>query len=284
MCGLAWAWDPTPIVETYINLGELSHNPTSVNCSRYASLWLSDGTLHAPGIPNAQGFDSIVSACQQSHGQVDPLISFTTLTIPVMSWNTEKRVGFSWVINGVRTSDGENVYAPAITAMFMDSNAMIQDAWSFYDDNLIKGTRRASDPPPFNSTNITTLYTNLGNMGNVHEAHNCSAWAALFTSDGISNEPGVPPAKGTDDLTALCQRRVARWKTYLPSTQLEIPVMSWNTEKRLAFQWTITGQAQDGTSYYVPAITVLFMGKDGLAYESWDWWDDRALPPPPAAK
>lgn len=42
-----------------------------------------------------------------------------------MSWNTEKRLGFSWVINGVRTSDGKDVYAPAITAMFMDTNVFV---------------------------------------------------------------------------------------------------------------------------------------------------------------
>ena len=118
-------------------------------------------------------------------------------------------------------------------------------------------------------------------MGNARTFHNCSAWASLFTADGVSNEPGIPPSKGTEDLVALCQRRVNRWKTFLPSVQVEIPVMSWNTEKRLAFQWTITGQARDGRSYVVPAVSVLFMNKDGQVYNAWDWWDDRALPPPP---
>jgi len=272
-------WNPILIADTYINLGELNDNPSSVNCTKYAELWLPDGTLHSPGIPNAQGFDSIVLACNASHAQVDPLISFQTLNIPVMSWNTEKRLGFSWVINGVRTSDSQSVYAPAITAMFMDTNAVIQDAWSFYDDNLIK--TGIPTIPPFNSTNITLQYTNLGNFGNTKTAHNCTAWASLFTADGISNEPGIPPSKGTGDLIALCKSRVARWKVFLPSVQVEIPVMSWNTEKRLAFQWTITGQDQSGETYIVPAISVLFMNKDYTIYEAWDWWDDRALPPPP---
>lgn len=38
---------------------------------------------------------------------------------------------------------------------------------------------------------------------------------------------------GYDSLVALCQTRVNRWKVFLPSLQLEIPVMSWTTEKRL---------------------------------------------------
>ncbi len=59
--------------------------------------------------------------------QVNPLISFQTLNIPVMSWNTEKRLGFSWVINGVRTSDGQAVYAPAITALFMNRDVSERD-------------------------------------------------------------------------------------------------------------------------------------------------------------
>jgi len=279
LCAVASAqWDPKTIAETYINLGELNHDPTTVNCTRYAELWVANGTLHSPGIPDVQGTDMIESACNSSHGQVDPLISFTELIIPVMSWNTEKRLGVSWVINGVRRRDGQNVYAPAITAMFMNPEAQIEDAWSFYDDSLIK-TGVARDPP-FNSTNITLLYTNLGTFGSAHASHNCSAWASLFTADGINNEPGVPPAAGFDSLLRLCESRVARWQVFLPSVQVEIPVMSWNTEKRLAFQWTITGQAKDGKSYVVPAITVLFMQPNGLVYDSWDWWDDRALPPP----
>jgi len=275
--GLAAAdWNPTLIADTYINLGGMNHDPTTVNCTAYAYLFTSDGILHSPGIPDAMGYQSIEQACQQSHSEVDPLISFQILNIPVVSWNTEKRLAFSWVINGVRTSDGKDVYAPAITAMFMNTQAQIEEAWSFYDDSQIQG--RA---PPFNGSLIAKLYTHLGSMGFSKQIGNCTAWADLFTDDGICNEPGVPPSKGTADLVALCERRVARWSTFLPSVQLEIPVMSWNTEKRLAFQWTITGQAVDGKAYVVPAITVLFMHADGSVYQSWDWWDDRALPPPP---
>lgn len=260
-------------------MGELNRDPNTVNCTRYAQLFTSDGILHSPGIPDAQGWSSIIAACQQSHSQVNPLISFQTLNIPVMSWNTEKRLGFSWVINGVRTSDGQAVYAPAITAMFMNRNAQTEEAWSFYDDQLIK--TGVATAPPFNSTQITNLYTSLGGLGK--GVGNCSAWAQLFTSNATNNEPGVPPSMGWESLTALCTRRVNRWATFLPSVQVEIPVMSWNTEKRLAFQWTITGESKDGKSFVVPAISVLFMQPDGLIYNSWDWWDDRALPPPPPA-
>jgi len=283
LCAAAFAandWNPTAIADSYINLGAQNHDPNTVNCTGYAQLWTSDGILHSPGIPDAMGWTSIEAACEQSHSQVDPLISFQTLNIPVMSWNTEKRLAFSWVINGIRTKDGQDVYAPAITAMFMNPAAQIEEAWSFYDDHAITPPSSVSSPP-FNSSLYTTMYTHLGSLGFAKEIGNCTAWASLFTSDGICNEPGVPPTKGTDDLVALCQRRVARWSTYLPSVQLEIPVMSWNTEKRLAFQWTITGESVDGKSYVVPAISVLFMHSDGSVYQSWDWWDNKALPPPP---
>ncbi len=63
-------WNPVLIADTYINLGELNHDPTSVNCTRYAQLWTADGELHSPGIPDAKGWDMIESACQASHSQV----------------------------------------------------------------------------------------------------------------------------------------------------------------------------------------------------------------------
>ena len=155
------------------------------------------------------------------------------------SWNTEKRLAFSWVINGIRTSDSQDIYAPAISQFFMNPQAQIEEAWSFYDDSLVTGVRRA--PPPFNSSAITELYTHLGSTGQSKVKSDCAAWVNLFTPDGINNEPGVPPSSGSDSLRALCDRRSARWSVFLPSVQLAIPVMSWNTDKRLAFQWTITG-------------------------------------------
>jgi len=220
-----------------------------------------------------------MQACNTSHNLVNPLISFQSLNIPVMSWNTEKRLAFSWTLNGVRTRDGEDVNAPVISALFCDTNGMIEDAWSFYDDTSIKGGSPVA--PPFNASGIVQLYTNLGGDGHSSSIHNCTAWAALYASDGINNEPGLPPSQGWDSLEALCARRIHRWKVFLPSTQVAIPVMSWNTEKRLAFQWTIAGYAQDGHSYVVPAISVLFMTSDGTITNSWDWWDDSILPPPP---
>jgi hypothetical protein len=74
-------------------------------------------------------------------------------------------------------------------------------------------------------------YTTLG--GNGKGVSNCAAWAQLFIPNATNNEPGVPPSQGTDSLTALCNRRAHRWQTFLPSVQVEIPVMSWNTNKRL---------------------------------------------------
>lgn len=58
----------------YINLGELNHDPSTVNCTRYAQLWTSDGVLHSPGIPDAKGYDDITAACKQSSSQVYLLV------------------------------------------------------------------------------------------------------------------------------------------------------------------------------------------------------------------
>jgi hypothetical protein len=39
--------------------------------------------LHTPGVPNAYGSDAINMACQVSHSQVNPLISFQELNVGV---------------------------------------------------------------------------------------------------------------------------------------------------------------------------------------------------------
>ena len=85
--------------------------------------------------------------------QVNPLISFQTLNINVTSWNTEKRTAVSWVINGVRTRDQQNVAAPAISCLFQDPQGIIETAWSFYDDNLVTGKQAMRDDP-FNASTI----------------------------------------------------------------------------------------------------------------------------------
>jgi len=277
--GHALKYDPVAVADQFINLGAVGEAPSTQSCDNYVKLFLPNAILHSPGVPDASGSDAIRQNCLQSHAAVSPAINFQVQNINVTSWNTEKRTAFSWYINGVRTSDGEDVQAPAISCLFQNPAGIIQYAWSFFDDTLIQGRERPRDQP-FNSTAIVKYYTNLGNYGSSATMRNCSLWASLFEADGISQEPGVPPIQGYDKLFALCQRRVARWKIFIPSTQLELPVMSWNTEKRVAFQWTLSGVTTDGQTHVVPAISMLLMSSDGLIQQSWDWWDDLKLPVP----
>lgn len=276
VCTAQAYYNSSEIADIYINLGANDDNPTTVNCTRYAQLFLPNGILHQPGVPDVQGWADIAAACQTDHAQVNPLISFQELNIGINSWDMTKRTAFSWVINGVRTRDQMEVFAPAISVFFQDKTGYISEAWSFYDDTLVQGTRQSS--PPFNGSALAEQYTRLGSLGYVPAGANCHGWANLYTSDGVNNEPGIPPTSGSSDLQTLCQSRASRFKVYVPSVQEIIPVMSWNTEKRLAFRWTITGQTKDDNTAIVPAISVLFINTDGLVTQAWDWWDTTLLP------
>eukprot|EP00051_Salpingoeca_urceolata_P019914 m.294153 g.294153 ORF g.294153 m.294153 type:complete len:304 (-) comp19501_c8_seq2:217-1128(-) len=273
----------TTLANLFINLG--NQNPTASDCKTYASLFLPTGELHSPGIPDASGTDALMSACKESFSKVDPLLSFQELNIPVMSWNTEKRAAFRWTINGVRAKDGSTVSADAITGVLADSNWKIQKAWSFYDDQEIDPPTGMTEAdrfvPPFDPTQLVHDYITLGapNKGSKGTTFDCTKWAQLFTVNGTNNEPGFPPNMGLTKLEKLCNTRAAVWDLYTASAQLVLPVMAWNTNKRVAFKWTIAARAKGETNIRViPAITMLFMTPKGGIIDAWDFWDQDLLP------
>lgn len=278
-CAVADPWNGVPIAESYINLGASNNVPSSIDCNAYAALFTPTGILHAPGVPDCIGTSAIVKCCLADHSSLSPVISFLDQTIAVQSWDTEKRLGFSWMINGVRTKDGVNVNTPAISAFFMTPDALIEEAFSFYDDQFM--TTGVKGPAPFNPRAVIYSYMNLGatNAKNA-PVRNCNAWAALFTANGVSNEPGIPSFNGTSSLVNACNLRSARFPQVLvPTIDLVLPVMSWDTTKRVAFQWTLTGVDSTGVGYVVPSITILYMTPTQQITESWDFWDTDLLPP-----
>jgi hypothetical protein len=270
-------WNSTEQAEIFINLGSIDSVPAHYNCTRYAALFTPDGILNTPGIPAAQGMTQITQACENSHGQVDPLISFQELNLPVVSWNNEKRSAFRWTINGVRVRDGADVSAPAVTAFFMDTTGLIENAYSFYDTSLVSGLPRVT--ATFNATSLVRLYMGLGSFAHARMMNNCTLWADLYLPDGVNNEPGYPPSEGFTQLEALCYRRSAMFSILVPSAQDIIPVESWDATKRLAFRYTLSGVLDDGSARIIPAITVLFMDQNMNIENAWDWWDESLLPP-----
>ena len=138
----------------------------------------------------------------------------------------DKSLAVAWTINGVRTLDSTNVAAPAITAFWMDRNANIETAQSYYDDSLINGGGSA---PPWNATSIVNAYVSLGSR--TKELRNCNTWANLFTPTGQSNEPGIPPNNGTAALVKACQIKGDRFSILIPAVETILPVMSWDTSK-----------------------------------------------------
>lgn len=211
--------------------------------------------------------------------QVDPLVAYQTLNIPVNSWNMEKRTAFRWSINGVRTSDHTAVSAPAISALFQDKTGLIQEAWSFYDTGVVgpKGNVEAPEVK-YNASVIVQKYIRLGGSATLLPPTNCDTWVKLYAADGVNNEPGVPPNTGTDKLTALCQLRAKRWQVLTPAVEHQIPVLTWDMHGRVAFHWTLAGVGNDGNKHVIPAITVFFLNPDGTITNSWDWWDTNLIP------
>jgi len=271
------AYNSTEMAEVYINLGA-GKDPTNVNCAEYAALFSAKGVLHQPGVPDVTGKADLVKACEADHAEIDPLVAYQTLNIPVNSWNMEKRTAVRWTINGVRTSDHSAVSAPAISVFFQNKTGGIDDAWSFYDSRAAAGVSAPS--AAYNASAIVQKYIRLGGSATLLPPTNCITWAGLYTPDGASNEPGIPPTSGTADLKALCTRRSSAWKVLTPAVELELPVLTWDMHGRVAFHWTLTGVGADGNKAIAPAITVLFLDTDGKIINSWDWWNTDLLPKP----
>lgn len=270
-------WNGNPIAETYINLGAVDDKPSTYNCSAYAALFTPTGILHAPGIPDAVGTAQIIAQCEADHKTVSPLIAYQKLNIAVESWDTTKRLGFSWMINGVRPSDGVNVATEAISSFFMNADAQIEEAFSFYDDQALLGK---ASVPPFDARGLVYKYINLGAASDkTAPVRDCTKWANLFTATGVSNEPGIPPFSGTSQLLKACSLRSTKFPVLVPAIDAIFPVESWDTTKRVAFQWTLTGVDGNGVAYVVPSITVLYLTADQVITASWDYWNTDLLPP-----
>jgi hypothetical protein len=279
-------WNATEIAEMFINLGSPDRNPSHVNCEAYVDLFQPNATLHSPGVPDYFGSAAIMKGCEDSHAHVNPLLSYQLLNIPVTSWNQEKRVAFRWELNGIRTSDNMQVTTPAITHLFCDRNGKIETAYSYYDDrDLVSAAAPAPVPEAAaNGINLTALaakyMSNCASFrGGLQQTQNCSCWANLFAADGISNEPGLPPAQGTDKLVQICNERAARFKTILPAAELIEPVLSWNQHLRAAIRWTLSGVGPHSHAYVIPAISTFVFNSDGKIAEAWDTWDTSLLPP-----
>lgn len=190
-----------------------------------------------------------------------------------------KRTAFRWTINGVRTSDHTTVSAPAISAFFQDKTGKIKEAWSFYDTGVVSGQNLLGKPKAtYNASKIVQQYIRLGGSATLLPPTNCDTWVSLYSTDGVNNEPGVPPNTGKDKLTALCQLRAKRWKTLAPVVNTEIPVLTWDMHGRVAFEWTLAGVSATGDKAVVPAITVFFLDTDGKITNSWDWWNTDLIP------
>lgn len=127
----------TEIVRQYMNFGGFPNYPHAANCNQWAALFGDSGIRNTPGVPPVRGFDSLVQTCQNVRGQFETLLNYETLTIPVMSWNTELRAAFVWNIEGMSVS-GNYIHVPAITALFMYPNGTIQNAWDFLDPSAIQ--------------------------------------------------------------------------------------------------------------------------------------------------
>jgi len=125
-----------------------------------------------------------------------------------------------------------------------------------------------------NLTEIVRQYMNFGADPGDVSGYNCTAWSRLWNEDGIRNTPGEPGSQGWAQLEKMCNDVRGQFGILYCDSQMEIDVMSWNTEKRTAFQWTINGiLLSTGEQVSVPAISNLFMDPDGTIQKAWDWLD-----------
>jgi len=276
---LADPWNGVPVAESYINLGAINNVPSSYNCTAYAALFTSTGILHSPGIPDCIGTAQIYKCCEADHALMNPLISYLQTLVAVESWDTTKRLAFSWTINGQTVKTGANTASPAISAFFMTADALIEEAFSFYDDQILSTGVKAATPP-FDPSKVIFSYINNGAADATKApTANCKSWASLFEATGVSNEPGIPPFNGTASLINACTVRSARFTTLVPVVLSVYPVESWDASKRVAFEWVLTGVDAQGVAYVVPSLTVLYMDKYMKITASWDWWNTDLLPP-----
>jgi len=270
----------TEIARLYMNFGASPNNATDYDCKAWAQLFNEDGVRNTPGEPPSQGWDKLEQMCLLVRSQFTILYCDSQLQINVTSYNAEKRSAFQWTINGVLASTGEQVSVPAITALFMDKDGTIQNAWDWLDPSPFGrlSIRGLGAQDVVNMTEIARVYMNFGGFPNYPHAANCTQWANLFGETGIRNTPGTPPVRGINNLINRCNSVRGGFETMLNFAEEIIPVMSWNAEKRVAFVWSIEGMLTTGEIIHRPAISTLFLWRNGTIQFAWDFLDPTDLP------
>jgi hypothetical protein len=264
-----------------MNFGAKPGDTKNYDCKAWSMLWNEDGVRNTPGQPPSMGWDKLEQMCDLVRSQFTLLFCDSEIEIDVMSYNAEKRTAFTWTINGILASTGEQVSVPVITALFMDKDGTIQNAWDWLDPTpfglpKVEGAVVVDDV--VNMTEIARVYMNFGGFPNYPHAANCTQWANLFGETGIRNTPGTPPTRGLDQQYNRCQQVRNGFETMLNFSEELIPVMSWNAEKRVAFLWAIEGMLTNGEVIHRQAITTLFLWKNGTIQYAWDFLDPTDLP------
>ena len=115
--------------------------------------------------------------------------------------------------------------------------------------------------------NVTDIARQYIEWGATEEATaDCHTWAALFAWNGNHNAPGVPGVTGLANLAADCEARRAAFGAYATDVTRVLSAQSWNTEKRVAVWYNVTGQdASTGD------------GEDGWVDGWMDGWMDGCL-------
>jgi len=269
-------YNRTELAELYINLGRSADgNPQTVDCTKYYSLFAKDAVLHEPGVPDATG-KGILAACEADHKAISPLISYTQKLIDVHNWEMQVRTAFSWTINGIRTQDNTPVSAPAISFFLQDQQGLIKTAWSFYDPATVHGGPKHETTAGDRA--IAEQYIRWGAVGSAPDNLFCTEWVTMFTPNGTNHEPGHADSVGKDMLKQACLRRSQAWYQYVPSYQQVLSVTSWDEQKRIAIQYTMSGETKQSKAAVTPAISILFLNSAGKIEEAWDFFDTTAVP------
>ena len=128
--------------------------------------------------------------------------------------------------------------------------------------------------------NMVNVYMNFGASSSKPDEYNCSAWVALFATNGTAAAPGAPPASGSKELNEDCEMTRTLFKHLTAYSKEIFPVPS-STPSRLAFSWEIVGilaPPSPGRAVHVPAITTWEMDSTGTKIlHAKDYFDPSIL-------